>query len=127
MKRIVEKLGGQIGVESVPGEGSLFFHAATPKRRPVKSLNDINEPLLSRVSMSEFTSEICFSRKGYASMAAPAISSDLRDKLLVMQRDEITSYHMYLRLAKMTADAHNSETLRQIADQEHQHYQTWKH
>jgi hypothetical protein len=33
-------------------------------------------------------------------MATAEISSDLRDKLLVMQRDEITSYHMYLKLAR---------------------------
>jgi VIT1/CCC1 family predicted Fe2+/Mn2+ transporter len=60
-------------------------------------------------------------------MGTHEISPDLRNKLLVMQKDEITSYHMYLRLAEMTEDAHNSETLRQIADQEHHHYQTWKH
>ncbi len=57
---------------------------------------------------------------------APQISADLRKKLLVMQRDEITSYHTYLRLAEITRDAHNSETLRKIAGQEHRHYQTWK-
>jgi hypothetical protein len=33
-------------------------------------------------------------------MTTAEISSDLRDKLLVMQRDEITSDHMYLKLAQ---------------------------
>lgn len=55
------------------------------------------------------------------------ISPDLRRTLLKMQKDEITSYHMYLKLAEMTAGTPNSETLRQIAQQEQRHYQTWKH
>jgi VIT1/CCC1 family predicted Fe2+/Mn2+ transporter len=59
-------------------------------------------------------------------MAIPEISADLHTSLLAMQRDEITSYHTYQKLAEITADAHNSDTLRQIADQELRHYQTWK-
>jgi VIT1/CCC1 family predicted Fe2+/Mn2+ transporter len=59
-------------------------------------------------------------------MDTPEISADLRTRLLAMQRDEITSYHTYRKLAEMTADPHNSQTLRDIADQEQRHYQTWK-
>jgi VIT1/CCC1 family predicted Fe2+/Mn2+ transporter len=54
------------------------------------------------------------------------ISPDLQNRLMAMQKDEVTSYHLYLKLAEMTADAHNSETLRQIAEQELRHYETWK-
>jgi VIT1/CCC1 family predicted Fe2+/Mn2+ transporter len=59
-------------------------------------------------------------------MNQTAISPDLQNKLLAMQKDEITSYHLYLKLADMVPDAHNSETLRQIAHQEQRHYETWK-
>jgi len=59
-------------------------------------------------------------------MDAPVISADLRSRLLAMQRDEITSYHTYLKLAEMTRDAQNSDTLHRIAEQEHRHYLTWK-
>lgn len=59
-------------------------------------------------------------------MEVSEISADLHTSLLAMQRDEITSYHTYQKLAEITADAHNSETLRRIADQELRHYQTWK-
>lgn len=59
-------------------------------------------------------------------MSTPEIGTDLQKRLLAMQRDEITSYHTYLKLAEITRDAHNSETLRQIAAQEQRHYQTWK-
>ncbi|MBI5957900.1 MAG: VIT1/CCC1 transporter family protein [Chloroflexi bacterium] len=60
-------------------------------------------------------------------MTESKMSPDLQNKLITMQRDEITGYHMYLKLAEITADARNSATLRKIAEQEQQHYQTWKH
>ncbi len=59
-------------------------------------------------------------------MDTQTISPDLRQQLLKVQKDEITSYHMYSRLADMTAGTPNSETLRQIANQEQRHYETWK-
>src|SRR5574341_1382241 len=59
-------------------------------------------------------------------MDAAQLAPHLRARLLAMQKDEITSYHTYLRLADITRDEHNSETLRKIAGQEQRHYQTWK-
>lgn len=59
-------------------------------------------------------------------MSTPVITPDLQNKLLAMQKDEITGYHMYLKLAEMIKHPQNSETLRQIAEQERIHYQTWK-
>lgn len=59
-------------------------------------------------------------------MTTSNISPDLQEKFLAMQRDEITGYHVYLKLADLVKDAHNSATLRKIAGQEHQHYQIWK-
>jgi VIT1/CCC1 family predicted Fe2+/Mn2+ transporter len=59
-------------------------------------------------------------------MDTAPLAPDLRRKLLAMQKDEITSYHTYLKLADITHDEHNRETLRKIAGQEQRHYQTWK-
>lgn len=59
-------------------------------------------------------------------MNAQTINPELRSQLLAMQKAEISSYHMYHKLADMVTDSHNKETLHQIAEQEHQHYLTWK-
>lgn len=59
-------------------------------------------------------------------MDTPALSADVRSKLLAMQRDEITGYHTYRKLAELTRDEHNSQVLQRIAEQERRHYDTWK-
>ncbi|MBN2049876.1 MAG: VIT1/CCC1 transporter family protein [Spirochaetales bacterium] len=46
--------------------------------------------------------------------------------LIQNQRDEITGYHIYHRLAKRIRDPHNAEILRKIAENEMEHYQTLK-
>jgi VIT1/CCC1 family predicted Fe2+/Mn2+ transporter len=50
----------------------------------------------------------------------------MRDTLLEAQRNEITEYHIYRRLADASRDEHNSEVLRQIAEDEHEHYRFWR-
>ena len=52
-------------------------------------------------------------------------AQDLK-KTLAMQKDEISSYHTYLKLSKKVKDEHNSEVLKKIAEQEMTHYQTLK-
>jgi VIT1/CCC1 family predicted Fe2+/Mn2+ transporter len=42
------------------------------------------------------------------------------------QRNEITEYHIYKRLAKSIKDPENSEILDQIAEDELKHYNNWK-
>ncbi len=59
-------------------------------------------------------------------MDVQTIKPELRGQLLVMQKAEIASYHMYHKLAEMVTDSHNKETLHQIAEQEYQHYLIWK-
>jgi VIT1/CCC1 family predicted Fe2+/Mn2+ transporter len=59
-------------------------------------------------------------------MSTQAISPDLQQHLLSLQQDEITSHHIYMKLAEITPDEHNRETLRKIAGQEQRHYQTLK-
>ncbi len=50
----------------------------------------------------------------------------LRSRLLERQRDEITEYHIYRRLADMTGDEANRRTLQEIADMERRHYEIWR-
>jgi rubrerythrin len=59
-------------------------------------------------------------------MSYTSISPQISSSLLQLQRDEISSYHTYLRLAEISNDSINSATLSKIAHQEKFHYQTWK-
>ncbi len=42
------------------------------------------------------------------------------------QKNEITEYHIYTKLADSIKDAHNKEQLRKIAGEELKHYEIWK-
>ena len=52
-----------------------------------------------------------------------AMTETLRNQLLEFQRNEITEYHLYKRLAEMTDQSNNQETLRRIAQDERRHYE----
>ena len=54
------------------------------------------------------------------------ISEQLRKKLLVFQRNEITEYHIYIKLAKRIKVPENRRILENIAEQELQHYHIWR-
>jgi VIT1/CCC1 family predicted Fe2+/Mn2+ transporter len=54
------------------------------------------------------------------------LSQDVLDKLFFLQKDEITSYHTYHRLAKSIKDDDNSRVLNRIAEEERRHYEVWK-
>jgi VIT1/CCC1 family predicted Fe2+/Mn2+ transporter len=54
------------------------------------------------------------------------ISPDLREELLVYQRNEITEYHIYQMLARTVRSAQNRQTLEHIADDELRHYRRWR-
>lgn len=60
---------------------------------------------------------------GAGGAEAPATAMEA---LLRSQRNEITEYHIYRRLAEATADPHNREVLNRIAEEERQHYGFWK-
>jgi VIT1/CCC1 family predicted Fe2+/Mn2+ transporter len=47
-------------------------------------------------------------------------------KYLEQQRNEITEYVIYQKLAKLSTDNKNAEILRSIADDEKRHYDFWK-
>jgi len=54
------------------------------------------------------------------------LSAELRQQLLVFQRNEITEHHIYKRLAKSVKSPQNREILEKIAADELKHYKLWK-
>ncbi len=55
-----------------------------------------------------------------------AVSEELHKKLLVFQRNEITEYHIYEKLAGTVKSLENRRVLQTIADDELRHYQKWR-
>ncbi len=53
------------------------------------------------------------------------LDPQLFNKLLTFQRNEITEYHIYRRLAAMARSAENRDILQEIAEDERSHYQKW--
>jgi len=54
------------------------------------------------------------------------ISMELREQLLVYQRNEITEHHIYQRLARAIKSPENRRILEKIADDELRHYRAWR-
>ena len=50
----------------------------------------------------------------------------LKKKLLSFQKNEITEYFIYNKLAETIKDRNNKDVLRRIADDELRHYNSWK-
>ncbi len=55
-----------------------------------------------------------------------ALSKELRDRILVYQKNEITEHHIYKNLVRMLAHNPNSEVLAKIAADELRHYGEWR-
>lgn len=53
------------------------------------------------------------------------LSPEIRQQLIYAQREEITEYHIYNRLAGQTRDPENRKVLKQIAADELKHYKIW--
>ncbi len=53
------------------------------------------------------------------------ISPEIRQQLIKAQRNEITEYHIYKRLAKVSKDEANRKVLNRIAEEEKAHYNIW--
>lgn len=51
---------------------------------------------------------------------------EIKDKLLIFQKNEITEYVIYKKIAKSTKDESNKKVLEKIADEELKHYNIWK-
>jgi VIT1/CCC1 family predicted Fe2+/Mn2+ transporter len=54
------------------------------------------------------------------------ISDEQRQKILVFQKDEMTSHLLYKQLAGLIKDQHNADVIREMSDTEMRHYQFWK-
>lgn len=54
------------------------------------------------------------------------IDADLKEKLLFVQKNEITEFYVYSYLARVMKDKNNSEILLKIAHDELAHYNYWK-
>ena len=57
---------------------------------------------------------------------SPELAPELRRQLLAVQRNEITEYHVYTRLAQRQTDAHNRGVLQRIAEEERSHHDFWR-
>lgn len=57
---------------------------------------------------------------------ASNMDENTRQHLIGLQKNEITEYHIYTRLAKAVRTPHNAEVLSRIADEELRHYEIWK-
>ncbi len=58
-------------------------------------------------------------------MIKKPISPEVRQQLIHAQREEITEYHIYNRLAEQIRDPENRQVLKQIANDELKHYKMW--
>jgi len=54
------------------------------------------------------------------------LSQALMNNVLQAQKNEITEYHIYKKLANSIKDPQNREILNRIAEDEHKHYHFWK-
>jgi len=59
-------------------------------------------------------------------MKQAAIPESIIPVLLKAQKNEITEYHIYSKLADSVKDEHNSGVLRKIGNDEKAHYEIWK-
>jgi VIT1/CCC1 family predicted Fe2+/Mn2+ transporter len=55
-----------------------------------------------------------------------AISQEMRERLLIYQRNEITEHHIYTKLARTIKSPENRRVLEQIAQDELRHYREWR-
>lgn len=54
------------------------------------------------------------------------LSKKILQQIRVAQRNEITEYHIYSRLAELSTNKHNKKTFKHIAGHELEHYNFWK-
>lgn len=55
-----------------------------------------------------------------------ALSPAIKKRVLVMQQNELTEYHIYTKVASFVKNPENKATLLKIANEEHRHCQIWE-
>ena len=55
-----------------------------------------------------------------------ALTPEQIKKILVLQKEELNGYYIYLKLSEVIKDKHNTQILKTIAQEELKHYQIWK-
>ncbi len=53
------------------------------------------------------------------------LSPETRRQLIIAQRNEVTEYHLYKKLARKSKNKHNASVLDKIAEDELRHYKIW--
>ncbi|HUX99447.1 MAG TPA: VIT1/CCC1 transporter family protein [Candidatus Deferrimicrobium sp.] len=59
-------------------------------------------------------------------MASQKFDEKTMQSILQAEKDEISEYYIYEKLAKATKDPHNKEVLQHISEEELEHYNFWK-
>ena len=54
------------------------------------------------------------------------LSPEIKKRVLQMQQNELTEYHIYTKVAGFVKNPENKATLLKIANEEHRHYQIWE-
>jgi len=54
------------------------------------------------------------------------LTEEIREKIILFQKTEITEYHIYKRLARRIKSGENAKVLDKIAEDELRHYNGWK-
>ncbi|HOJ00798.1 MAG TPA: VIT1/CCC1 transporter family protein [Anaerolineaceae bacterium] len=55
-----------------------------------------------------------------------SLTTAQKDRILVLQQEELDGHYTYLKLATAVKDEHNAQVLQRIAEEEMKHYQVWK-
>ena len=63
---------------------------------------------------------------GVNHMEFNSMDEQLKEAILTAQKNEITEYHIYLKLSEMIKDQNNKKVLERIGVEEFAHYRLWK-